>query len=146
MMLGQRLQDIRTEHDMSQEELAEALNISRQTVSRWERDVTQPSADHLAVLSELFGLPVDAFLKDDWEPPDEAEPAVMEVPVKVPVSAPRHYRLWPMLAAVLVVAGIVIGVILYRGQSEESVSINNLEGEVIDIPLPGGLDMIPITD
>lgn len=140
MMLGQRLQDIRNEHDMSQEELAEALNISRQTVSRWERDVTQPSADHLAVLSELFGLPVDAFLKDDWTPPEEPEPVLVGVPAEVPAPTPKHYRLWALLAAVLVVAGIVIGVILYRGQSEESVSYDELGSEVID---PSTVEYVP---
>lgn len=143
MMLGQRLQNIRTEHEMSQEEVAETLNVSRQTISRWERNVTQPTADHLGLLSELFRIPVDAFLKDDWRPPEEAESVVGEMPLEVPVPAPKHFRLWVLLVAFLIAAGILFGVMLWWGQNGESVSVGNLESEVIDPSAIGHISYIP---
>lgn len=140
MKIEQRLRDIRVEQGLSQETLAERVNVSRQTVSKWENGAARPSADNLAALSQVFGLPVDAFLKDDWTPPEEPEPVLVGVPAEVPAPTPKHYRLWALLAAVLVVAGIVIGVILYRGQSEESVSYDELGSEVID---PSTVEYVP---
>ena len=107
----QRLHDIRVEQGISQETLAELVNVSRQTVSKWENGVVRPSADNLAALSKVFGLPVDAFLKDNWTPP---EPVIVEVPVEVPVPAPRNYRLWALLAAALIAAGVMVGVVFFR--------------------------------
>ena len=57
MKLEQRLRDIRVEQGLSQETLAERVNVSRQTVSKWENGAVRPSADNLAALSQVFGLP-----------------------------------------------------------------------------------------
>ena len=119
MKIEQRLKDIRTEQGFSQETLAELVNVSRQTISKWENGAARPSADNLAALSEVFGLPADAFLKDDWTPPEQAEPVIVEVPV--PVPAPKNYRLWALLAAVVLAAGILVGALFFRERPEESV-------------------------
>ena len=136
MKLEQRLRDIRVEQGLSQETLAERVNVSRQTVSKWENGAVRPSADNLAALSQVFGLPADAFLKDDWVPPEQAEPAVVEVPV----PAPRNYRLWAILLALAVVVGIAVGALFFQEQPEVSVSESEIESEVIgsstvDVPL-----------
>ncbi len=135
----QRLHDIRVEQGISQETLAELVNVSRQTVSKWENGVVRPSADNLAALSKVFGLPVDAFLKDNWTPP---EPVIVEVPVEVPVPAPRNYRLWALLAAALIAAGVMVGVMFFREQTdEESVSMGEIGGETVEV-MPG--ETIPL--
>lgn len=130
MKLKQRLKDIRTEQGFSQETLAELVNVSRQTISKWENGAVRPSADNLAALSQVFGLPTDAFLKDDWTPQEQAEPVVVEVPV--PVPAPKNYRLLALLAALVLAAGIMIGMVFFREPSEASVPSAELEGRVID--------------
>lgn len=130
MKIEQRLKDIRTEQGFSQETLAELVNVSRQTISKWENGAARPSADNLAALSEVFGLPADAFLKDDWTPPEQAEPVIVEVPV--PVPAPKNYHLWVLLAALVLAAGIMIGMVFFRELSEDSVPSAELEGRVID--------------
>lgn len=135
MKLEQRLHDIRIEQGISQEALAERIDVSRQTISKWENGVVRPSAGNLAALSEVFGVPVDALLKDDWTPPEPPEPVIVEVPVEVPVPVPRNYRLWALLAAALIAAGVMVGVLFFREQSdEESVSIGEIGGEIIDTP------------
>ena len=138
MKLEQRLRDIRVEQGLSQETLAERVNVSRQTVSKWENGAVRPSADNLAALSQVFGLPADAFLKDDWVPPEQAEPVVVEVPV----PAPRNYRLWALLAAALIAAGVMVGVMFFREQpDEESVSMGEIGGETVEV-MPG--ETIPL--
>ena len=108
--------------------------------------------ENLAKLSEIFGVPVDAFLKDGWTPPEEKPPEVqiIEVPVEISVPVevpqPRNYRLWALLAAVLLSAGILIGALFFREQDKETVSRSQMESEVINIPLPGGLNMFPLDD
>lgn len=66
-----RLKELRTARGISQENLAELVGVSRQTISKWENGTVQPSADNLIRLSQVFQFPVEAFLKDDWMPPEQ---------------------------------------------------------------------------
>ncbi|MBR3817015.1 MAG: helix-turn-helix transcriptional regulator [Clostridia bacterium] len=84
MTLGERLQQLRKEKQMSQEELGNLLLVSRQTVSLWENNQTVPTVDNLIRLREIFGVSIDSILTGE-EPvvpvaaPD-IQPAVAEVP------------------------------------------------------------------
>lgn len=69
MKLGTNLQYLRKLHgSMTQEKLAERLNVTRQTVSRWETGEAYPELDTLLELSRLFSVTVDALLKEDLAP------------------------------------------------------------------------------
>ena len=59
MKLEERLVQLRKDHGLSQNELAERLNISRQTISKWERGMVVPSGDNLISLSDLYGITLD---------------------------------------------------------------------------------------
>lgn len=131
MKIEQRLRDIRVEQGLSQETLAERINVSRQTISKWENGAARPSADNLAALSQVFGLPVDAFLKDDWAPPEEPEQAGPVI-VEVPVPAPRNYRLWAILLALVAAIGIAMGILYSHDWSAAPVSDYRVKVEVID--------------
>jgi len=50
---------------MSQEQLAEKLNVSRQSVSKWERDEALPDIYNLEAISEVFGVSTDYIIKQD---------------------------------------------------------------------------------
>ncbi len=67
MTTGQKIAHCRKEKDLTQTELAEALCVSRQAVSRWESDLAFPETDKLVKLSNLFGVSVDWLLKYDGE-------------------------------------------------------------------------------
>ncbi|MBQ8432835.1 MAG: helix-turn-helix transcriptional regulator [Clostridia bacterium] len=64
MTLGQRIQQIRIGHGLSQEEFAERLDTTRQTVSRWELDQTYPEIGKIVRISRLFSVSTDSILKD----------------------------------------------------------------------------------
>lgn len=64
MTLGQRIQKIRIEHSLSQEEFAEKLGTTRQTVSRWELDQTYPEIAKIVLMSRVFSVSTDSILKD----------------------------------------------------------------------------------
>lgn len=139
MSIKQRIRSIRAEQGISQEALAELLDVSRQTISKWENGQVRPSAENLARLSHALGVSVDALVKDDWIPP---EPEVQIV--EVPVSRPRNYRLWALLAAAVLVAGILVGALFFRKRPEVFVHSTELEGEVIDNSMiGGGITLLP---
>jgi len=56
MTFGEKLQKLRQKADMSQDALAERLDVSRQAVSRWERDETMPETDKVVAMADLFGV------------------------------------------------------------------------------------------
>lgn len=63
MRLGQKIADLRKKENLSQEGLAEKLNVSRQAVSKWESDQSIPDIEKIVNLSELFGVTTDYLLK-----------------------------------------------------------------------------------
>ena len=66
MYFGSNLQYLRhLSSGMTQEQLAERLNVSRQTVSKWETDTAMPDIEKLLELSALFSCSLDALLKED---------------------------------------------------------------------------------
>ena len=64
MKLDEKLVHLRKEKGLTQLELAEAVNVSRQAVSKWESGGGMPSTENLRGLSELYGVPVDYLLND----------------------------------------------------------------------------------
>lgn len=55
LALGKKLSRLRKENNYTQEQLAEILGVSRQSISKWESDISYPETDKLIHLSNLFG-------------------------------------------------------------------------------------------
>ena len=64
MALPEKLYTLRKKSSLSQEQLAEALNVSRQAISKWEGGSATPESDKLLALSNYFGVSLDYLLKD----------------------------------------------------------------------------------
>lgn len=75
MNLGERIRELRKAALWSQEELAERLDVSRQTVSKWESGGTVPELDRLVMISELFGVSLDNLIVGEIQA-DRAEPDI----------------------------------------------------------------------
>ena len=65
--LATKLVSLRKQKGLTQMELAEKLNVSRQAISRWEVGAAVPSTDNLKVLGDLYDVPVDYLLNDEIE-------------------------------------------------------------------------------
>lgn len=65
MTTGEKLQNLRKENNYTQEELADILGVSRQSVSKWESDVAFPETDKLITLAKLYHCTVDYLLNTD---------------------------------------------------------------------------------
>lgn len=74
MNLGETIYKLRATQNLSQEELAEKLDVSRQSVSKWENNMAVPELDKIIRMSELFGVTVDELVKDNAQPKEEKAP------------------------------------------------------------------------
>lgn len=67
MELGKQIKMYRLENKLSQEELADRIYVSRQTISNWENDKSYPDINSLVLLSEVFKISFDRLIKGDIE-------------------------------------------------------------------------------
>ena len=65
MNIGNEIQRIRKEHNLTQEELGGIFHVTRQAVSHWENGKTYPDLQTLVEISSRFGISLDALLKED---------------------------------------------------------------------------------
>ena len=72
MTLGERIQSYRKKNGLSQEQLAEALGVSRQAVSKWELNDAQPDLDKVLALARLFQVSTDTLLGNESPEPEAA--------------------------------------------------------------------------
>ena len=85
MKLCEKLYELRRAAGLSQEELAERLNVSRQAVSKWENGAAQPELSKLVELSRLYGVSVDELLSLE-----EAEKGDAKAAASVDASTPAR--------------------------------------------------------
>ena len=101
MTFNEKLLFLRKKAGLSQEELAEKLDVSRQAVSRWETGETLPDAKNILMLSDIFRVSADTLLRDEAElPQPPAKPA--EAPVPQAQRSPVLYEILCVLPLVLV--------------------------------------------
>ncbi|TQR50156.1 helix-turn-helix domain-containing protein [Bacillus cereus] len=67
MIFSERLKEEREKRNWSQNDLAEKLHVSRQSVSKWETGKNYPSIEIIIHLSDLFGITIDELLRSDEE-------------------------------------------------------------------------------
>lgn len=79
MTVGQRIAKCRKEKNLSQEYIAEQLDVSRQAVSKWENDLTEPDTGNLIQLAKVFGVSVEYLANGE-----EATPKVVYVEKRIP--------------------------------------------------------------
>ena len=102
MNLGETILRLRTGRGMSQEDLAAALEVSRQSVSKWETNASVPELDKLIKLSALFGVTLDELVTGEKKEAPPPEPPVPEPapPRREPdtVSAAQRVAGWILMA------------------------------------------------
>lgn len=81
MTLAEKILSLRTARGMSQDDLAEKLEVSRQSVSKWETGQSTPDLDKIIKLADLFGVTVDELVREGErpQPPEPPQPQVVYV-------------------------------------------------------------------
>lgn len=65
LVLGQRIKEEREKRNLTQEQLAQTLNVSRQSISKWKIGTTYPDIERLITISEFFYISLDNLIKGD---------------------------------------------------------------------------------
>ena len=79
MILADKIMEERKKLGLSQEELAEKLSVSRQSVSKWEGAQSVPDINRILQMAEIFGVSTDYLLRDEMEKKPEKEALCEEV-------------------------------------------------------------------
>ena len=111
MSLPQKLQEYRRTEKLSQEELANRLGVSRQSVSKWEQGLSFPETEKLIELSTMMGLTIDSLLKDTPTEPDPIPPAAPESAEPTVLPQPsflRRHWLTILLAVLLALTTLAL--------------------------------------
>ncbi len=106
MNLGEKIYELRKRQNLSQEELGDKLNVSRQTISKWERNESTPDLDKIVPLCDLFNLSIDELLQ--VKKTDKSESEIQ--------SAPKTFQMKKLLriSAVIIFAAAILAIPLMQ--------------------------------
>lgn len=118
MILADKIVNLRKKAGWSQEELAEKIGVSRQSISKWEGAQSVPDMNRILKLSEVFFVSTDYLLRDDMEelpcavnPSEEAEPIENdkgEALIKVSLETANEYLEHRKKSSVSIAAGVML--------------------------------------
>ena len=122
--LGQRIAAFRKERGLTQDELAVAMNISPQAVSKWENDISCPDITALGPLADFFHITIDELLRGEAAAQARMVPTgqrdLNKVLMKVTVDSPDGDKVRVNLPFSLIKAGLEIGMQMPRVGGSES--------------------------
>lgn len=118
MSLAEKLVTLRKQKGMTQMDLAELLNVSRQAISRWEVGAAVPSTDNLRFLGDLYGVQIDHLLNDDAEYDCNA-PEITDTEQDAQNDARKRNRYKGLIIWILIIVGfvaVVVGILNNKKQ------------------------------
>lgn len=134
MKLNEKITCLRKEKGLSQMQVAEKLDLSRQALSRWEQGLSRPSTDNLRALSALYGVSADYLLHDDAERTVPAAEAAPKPPsAELNSSGKRKYLIGVALA--VAAAAVIFILAASSGPAEKTyiltgeLNIENVQSE-----------------
>lgn len=107
MEIGQKIKKMRKEAGISQEELAFALEVSRQTVTRWERGRMIPDTERVAALAKYFGVTADELMNDEKTAVAQVGSAREERTDAAAIKRRSAPKILVVLGAILIVVGLL---------------------------------------
>lgn len=111
MQLGNNIYHSRKAQGLSQEKLAEKVNVTRQTISNWELGETSPNPEQLILLSRALGKSIDDLVGNDFERPESDVRAEKAPSDAAPMSKEEsEQNAKTICASLAVIVGIVAGV------------------------------------
>ena len=110
MNLGENIYRLRIEKNLSQGGLADALEVSRQSVSKWENNSAVPELDKLVKMAQLFGVTLDVLVFGG--PGESSVSPSREVPDTAQIPAPTSGRLATVPGVLLIGFGMLIWLIV----------------------------------
>ena len=135
-MFGENLKTLRKQKGFSQEELATRLHVVRQTISKWEKNLSVPDADTLIRLAEILEVSVSELLGAKIENENTASDVAEQlsrINEQLAIKNRRSRRIWKIVAIILaaiILINIVIAVFFSVPTLNEGIQSN--QPEIID--------------
>lgn len=107
MEFNNRFYTLRKQSGLSQEELANRLNVTRQTVSKWEVGDSTPDMEKLIAISDLFNVSLDELVKGEVVPQNEVKDSTLDSFKEAVLTEENKARGKKTLKLVLILIGIV---------------------------------------
>ena len=141
MKLCEKLYELRRAAGLSQEELAERLNVSRQAVSKWENGAAQPELSKLVELSRLYSVSVDELLSLEEAEKGDAKAASSvdasaPAPAQETLTAPKKARRQKLLlGAAAVCLALAVGLALYNNHRVKQLErqVGSLQSQIMSV-------------
>ena len=108
MTLGEKIVKQRKELNYTQEQFADILGVSRQSISKWESDITYPETEKLIELGKIFDCSMDYLLKEDVMEKDGAQTSIFSEISKKAITPENKEK----SKKILKIVGIILGVVL----------------------------------
>lgn len=143
MSLATKLVILRKQKGLTQMNLAEKLNVSRQAISRWEVGAAVPSTENLKVLGELYGVQVDYLLNDDAECESKSPESTEEDAAVLTDEGKRNKRksvIVGILVIVITIAVLICSARLRDREAEDVMPIVDMDIEFVDDNPDGTFD------
>lgn len=122
-MLGENIAALRKKAGMTQQSLADALYVTRQTISKWEKNLSVPDADVLVRLADALDTTVQSLLGQAEEAtaaPSDVAAALSRINDQLAIQNRRRARVWKVIAwllAVFVAFNVLLLVLGYAGMA-----------------------------
>lgn len=118
MKFNEKLLELRKQKGWSQEELGNQLNVSRQTISKWEMASTTPELENLVMLSKIFDISIDELVANDKKSSDEKELKNINIKKKRKI-------IWIIIIIIFILC-IICTDLLYRSQILRNTNMQNI--------------------
>ncbi len=148
MELNEKLISLRKKNKLTQAQVAEALDVSRQAISNWETGAVLPSTDNLIALSRLYQVPVDHLLNDDSDlipvPVEEKEVDKKEEAPPEPAKSTTYSKLdmlrkhsviillYLLTLFLVVLISVSVTLFLTREKEPDVLDVSDLNIEYVD--------------
>ena len=108
MNFAEKMIELRKQQNLSQQDLADRLGVSRQAISRWETGAVQPLADSVKSLAQVFQVSTDYLLNDDLDDPTPLHPPQPAPTPQEKSKSARKHRKWLLALAALAAAAVLV--------------------------------------
>lgn len=129
MALDKKLSRLRKKEGLSQAEVAEKLDVSRQAVSRWESGEAKPSTDNFQALCKLYHVSMDYLLNESEEELPAPAPAIESRPKGDTQRKEKRWIRWLAIGVAFLV--LLVCVLFWYGsrQKEDGLDLHSIQGE-----------------
>ena len=134
MKFNEKLVMLRKQNNLSQEQLAEQLNVARQTVSKWELGETTPEKDKLIKMSEIFKISLDELMKEETQgetvndPNNTNSQKLAGMTIKILKGIGIFFIIIVIMYIILIVAGLVA----FNRTGNDSKVVTQMQEELVE--------------